>query len=118
MTSSARISGPQSLCDCHGNSAARQGGQLGEKPHGAKIHLSILLLLFAGVTVAQPGWASAQSAYFSGGAEDGFWMGDYSLLRRAGENIALEFFYSGPHSLLSRMHLNNAHGAPEPGPNH
>ena len=118
MTSSARISGPQSLCDCHGNSAARQGGQLGEKPHGAKIHLSILLLLFAGVTVAQPGWASAQSAYFSGGAEDGFWMGDDSLLRRAGENIALEFFYSGPHSLLSRMHLNNAHGAPEPGPNH
>jgi hypothetical protein len=29
-----------------------------------------------------------------------------------GGNIALEFLYSGPHSLLSRMHLNNGHGAP------
>jgi len=28
-----------------------------------------------------------------------------------GGNISLEFFYSGPHSLLNRMHLNNAHGS-------
>ena len=45
-------------------------------------------------------------------------MGNYSLLAYVGGNIALEFFYSGPHSLLSRMHLNNAHGSPDPGPNH
>ena len=44
-------------------------------------------------------------------------MGNYSLLVYAGENIALEFLYSGPHSLLSRMHLNNTHGAPDQGPN-
>jgi hypothetical protein len=52
------------------------------------------------------------------GAKDAFREGNYSLLAFAGENVALEFFYSGPHSLLSRMHLNNKHGAPDPGPNH
>jgi hypothetical protein len=52
------------------------------------------------------------------GAKDGFRIGNYSLLIYAGGNVALEFLYSGPHSLLSRMHLNNAHGSPEPGPNH
>jgi hypothetical protein len=42
-------------------------------------------------------------------------MGNYSLLGYMGGNIALEFLYGGPHSLLSRMHLNNRHGAPDPG---
>jgi hypothetical protein len=32
-----------------------------------------------------------------------------------GGNIGLEFFYSGPHSLLARIHLSNAHGAPKSG---
>jgi len=32
-------------------------------------------------------------------------------------NVSLEFFYSGPHSLFSRMHLKNAHGSPLQGPN-
>jgi len=48
-------------------------------------------------------------------AKDGFRMGNYSLLGYIGGNIALEFLYSGPHSLISRMHLNNGHGAPDPG---
>jgi hypothetical protein len=52
------------------------------------------------------------------GAKDAFRSGNYSLLLFAGENVALEFIYSGPHSLLSRMHLSNKHGSPEPGPNH
>jgi len=52
------------------------------------------------------------------GAKDAFRMGNYNMLGYVGGNVALEFFYSGPHSLLTRMHLNNAHGAPEPGPNH
>jgi hypothetical protein len=51
-------------------------------------------------------------------AMDGFRIGNYDMLAYMGGNIALEFFYSGPHTLLSRMHLNNAHGAPDPGPNH
>ncbi|MGD0347200.1 MAG: hypothetical protein ABSA85_10615 [Terracidiphilus sp.] len=51
-------------------------------------------------------------------AKDAFRMGNYSLLAYMGGNIALEFFYSGPHALISRMHLNNAHGSPDKGPNH
>ena len=51
-------------------------------------------------------------------AKDAFRIGNYSMLAYMGGNISLEFFYSGPHSLLSRMHLNNTHGSPDPGPNH
>jgi len=42
-------------------------------------------------------------------------MGNYSLLGYVGANISLEFLYSGPHSLLTRMHLNDTHEAPNPG---
>ena len=51
------------------------------------------------------------------GAKDAFRIGNYSMLAYVGENVSLEFFYSGPHSLLHRMHLNNAHGSPDKGPN-
>jgi len=51
------------------------------------------------------------------GAKDAFRIGNYSMLAYVGENISLEFFYSGPHSLLHRMHLNNMHGSPIQGPN-
>lgn len=68
---------------------------------------------YAGTMTAAYGWYPNRY-----GAKDAFRTGNYSLLAFAGENIALEFFYSGPHSLLHRMHLNNAHGSPEPGPNH
>lgn len=50
-------------------------------------------------------------------AKDAFRMGNYSLLTYMGGNIALEFFYRGPHALISRMHLNNTHGSPVQGPN-
>lgn len=52
------------------------------------------------------------------GAKDAFRMGNYSLLAYMGSNIALESLYSGPQALISRMHLNNAHGSSYPGPNH
>jgi hypothetical protein len=68
---------------------------------------------YAGTMTAAYGWYPNRY-----GAKDAFRSGNYSLLAFAGENIALEFIYSGPHSLLHRMHLNNAHGSPEPGPNH
>ena len=48
------------------------------------------------------------------GARSALRMGNYNLLGSVGENILLEFFYSGPHSLLSRMHLNNPRVAPDP----
>jgi hypothetical protein len=50
------------------------------------------------------------------GAKDGLRMGNYNLLGMAAENIAMEFFYRGPQSLLSRMHLNNHNAATAPDP--
>jgi hypothetical protein len=75
--------------------------------------LPALVAPYAGSMTAVYGWYPSRY-----GAKDGFRIGNYSLLSYVGGNIALEFLYSGPHSLLSRMHLNNAHGAPAPGPNH
>jgi len=68
---------------------------------------------YAGTMTAAYGWYPNRYC-----AKDAFRMGNYGLLAFTGENIALEFIYSGPHSLLSRMHLNNRHGALERGPNH
>jgi hypothetical protein len=68
---------------------------------------------YAGSMTAIYGWYPSRY-----NAKDAFRMGNYSLLIYAGGNISMEFLYSGPHSLLHRMHLNNAHGSPEPGPNH
>jgi hypothetical protein len=69
-----------------------------------------LVAPYAGTMTAVYGWYPGRY-----GAKDGFRMGNYSLLGYVGGNIALEFLYSGPHSLLSRMHLNNGHGAQDPG---
>jgi hypothetical protein len=73
---------------------------------------------FAGFAAPYAGTMTAVYAWYPGryGAKDAFRMGNYNLLAYVGGNIALEFLYGGPHSLLSRMHLNNGHGAPEQGP--
>jgi hypothetical protein len=71
-----------------------------------------LVAPYAGTVTAVYGWYPGRYDY-----KDGFRMGNYSLLGYVGGNIALEFLYSGPHSWLSRMHLNNSHGAPNPGSN-
>ena len=71
-----------------------------------------LVAPYAGTMTAIYGWYPRRYD-----ARDAFRMGNYSLLAYVGGNIALEFLYSGPHSLLSRMHLNNGRGAPSPGPN-
>jgi hypothetical protein len=73
---------------------------------------SALAAPYAGSMTAVYGWYPKRF-----GAKDAFRMGNYSLLGYMGGNIALEFFYSGPHALISRMHLNNAHGSPIQGPN-
>jgi hypothetical protein len=72
---------------------------------------SALVAPYAGTITAVYGWYPSRY-----NEKDGFRMGNYSLLGYAAENSALEFSYSGPHSLLSRMHLNNGHGAPDPSP--
>jgi hypothetical protein len=65
---------------------------------------------YAGTMTADYGWYPSRY-----NVKDGFRQGNYSLLGYMGGNIALEFLYSGPHSWLSRMHLNNSHGAPDSG---
>jgi hypothetical protein len=69
-----------------------------------------LVAPYAGTMTASYGWYPRRY-----GAKAALRMGDYNMLHFVGGNIALEFLYSGPHSLLSRMHLNNGHGAPNPG---
>ena len=72
-----------------------------------------LVAPYAGTFTAVYGWYPDRF-----GAKDAFRMGNYSLLAYVGSNISREFFYSGPRSLFSRLHLNNTHGSPDQGPNH
>jgi len=72
-----------------------------------------LIAPYAGTMTAVYGWYPNRF-----GAKDAFRIGNYNMLANMGGNISLEFLYSGPHSLLSRMHLNNAHASPDPGPDH
>src|SRR5579863_6092976 len=71
-----------------------------------------LIAPYAGTTTAVYAWYPDRY-----NAKDALRMGNYTLLGYVGANVALEFFYSGPHSLRSRMHLNNTRGAPNPGSN-
>ncbi len=59
------------------------------------------------------GTMTAVYAWYPGryDARDGFRMGNYSLLAYVGGNVALEFLYGGPHSLLSRLHLGHGSAA-------
>jgi len=74
---------------------------------------------FPGLIAPYAGTMTAVYAWYPGryNGKDAFRMGNYTMLGYVGGNIALEFLYSGPHSLLTRMHLNNGHGAPSPGSN-
>jgi hypothetical protein len=67
---------------------------------------------YMGTMAAVYGWYPNRYGY-----KDAFRMGNYTLLGFLGENIATEFLYGGPHSLLSRLHLNKSHGAPNQGAN-
>ena len=72
--------------------------------------LPALIAPYAGSMTAVYGWYPSRYD-----AKDAFRMGNYAMLGYVGANISLEFFYSAPRSLLSRMHLNNTHGAPDSG---
>ncbi len=74
---------------------------------------------FPALIAPYAGTMTAVYAWYPGryNGKDALRMGNYTMLGYVGGNIALEFLYSGPHSLLSRMHLNNTRVAPGPGPN-
>jgi hypothetical protein len=80
-------------------------GRRGEDGHRV-FSVPALVAPYAGSMTAVYGWFPNR---FS--AKDGFRTGNYGLLAYMGENIGLEFFHSGRHSLLSRMHLSSRHDA-------
>jgi hypothetical protein len=86
-------------------------GRRGDDGHRV-FSIPTLISPYAGTMTAVYGWYPNRF-----GAKDAFRMGNYSLLAYMGSNIGLEFFYNGPHSLLSRIHLNNPNAAPAQGPN-
>jgi hypothetical protein len=72
---------------------------------------------FPSLIAPYAGSMTAVYAWYPGryNGEDAFRMGNYTMLGYVGGNLALEFLYGGPHSLLSRMHLSNGNGAPPAG---
>ena len=63
-------------------------------------------LSFPALVAPYAGTMTAVYAWYPGryGAKDALRMGNYNLLAFAGENIALEFIYGGPHTFFSRIH--------------
>jgi hypothetical protein len=66
-----------------------------------------LVAPYAGSFTAVYAWYPARYS-----AMDAFRIGNYNLLVYAGGNVLLEFLPSGPHSPLSKFHLQNHHAAP------
>ena len=61
---------------------------------------------YAGTMTAVYAWYPARY-----GPKDALRMGNYNLLAFAGENLALEFIYGGPHTLFSHFHPSAFAGA-------
>lgn len=62
--------------------------------------LSALGSPYAGTMAAALGWYPSRY-----NAMDGFRMGNYNLAAAAGQNVALEFIYGGPHTMLGRFRI-------------
>jgi len=62
---------------------------------------------FPALAAPYTGAMSAVVAWYPGRftPSDGFRSGNYALLGNFGQNLALEFLYGGPHTLLGRLHF-------------
>jgi len=84
--------------------------------HGDEGHrefsVPALVSPYMGTMTAVYGWYPNRYGY-----KDAFRMGNYTLMWLLVQNVATEFLYGGPHSLLSRSHLNKSHGVSKPGAN-
>jgi hypothetical protein len=69
---------------------------------------------FPSLVAPYAGSFTAVYAWYPGryNSKDAFRIGNYDLLVYAGGNVLLEFLPSGPHSPLSKFHLQNHHAAP------
>jgi hypothetical protein len=70
----------------------------GEEGH-RRLSFPALVAPYAGTMAAVYAWYPERY-----GAKDALRMGNYNLLAFAGENLALEFIYGGPHTFFSRIH--------------
>ena len=68
--------------------------------------LAALVSPYVGSTVAVYGWYPNRF-----GAKDALRLGNFNLLAFVGGNVALEFLYGGPHTLLSQLHRNHSSDA-------
>ena len=64
-----------------------------------RLSLPALVAPYAGTMTAVYAWYPGRY-----GAKDALRMGNYNLLAFAGENVALEFIYGGPHTIFSHFH--------------
>jgi len=76
----------------------------GEDGH-RRLSFPALMAPYAGTMTAVYAWYPERY-----GPKDGLRMGNYNLLAFAGENVALEFIYGGPHTLFSRLHRPGSSG--------
>ena len=81
-------------------------GRRGEDGHRV-FSIPSLVAPYAGSFTAVYAWYPARF-----NAMDAFRIGNYNLLVYAAGNVLLEFLPSGPHSPLSKFHLQNHHDAP------
>ena len=65
----------------------------------SRLSFPAIVAPYAGTMTAVYGWYPGRY-----GAKDALRMGNYNLLAFAGENVALEFIYGGPHTLFSHFH--------------
>lgn len=64
------------------------------------VSLSALGSPYAGTMAAALGWYPSRY-----NAKDGFRMGNYNLAAAAAQNVAMEFVYGGPHTMLGRFRI-------------
>ncbi|MBV9573457.1 MAG: hypothetical protein JOY93_05345 [Acidobacteriales bacterium] len=64
---------------------------------------------YAGTMTAVYGWYPDR---YNG--KDAFRMGNYTMLGYVGQNIAMEFIFSGRHSFLSKLHMGGRRGESPP----
>jgi hypothetical protein len=81
----------------------------GEDGHTV-LSLPALISPYAATTTAVYVWFPRRYS-----AKDALRMGNYSLLANVGGDVSLEFLYAGPHSLLTKLHLDNSHAAASQG---
>lgn len=92
-------------CECKGvfrrmrhaliSTVTARHGDDGER----RLSFPALVAPYAGTMTAVYAWYPERY-----GARDALRMGNYTLLAFAGENVALEFIYGGPHTLFSHVH--------------